>query len=255
MVTRRPVSLACSAAAATLAVLVGGCMPNQIRIKDFAFSPPTDLKAAPVEQPYVLQRGDKLEVVFYYNPDLNTTAKIRPDGKISLPLIDEVTAAGLTPAQLDAELTRLYAKRLETADVTVILQDYTAPSIYVDGEVHNPAAIPFREHMNPIQAIAAAGSVNEGADLRTVLVIRATDPANVAVTSLDLTDLNQIVRDNLYLQPNDIVYVPATAIAQANLWVKQYLSKMMPDWLRATFAVTYNQSSLSAGARDIIINP
>ncbi len=104
----------------------------------------TTIETLPILQPsdypeYILQPGDNLDIKFFYSPDLNDNITVRPDGNISLQLIDDVQAAGLTVQELDARLTRKYKSKLpDGADVSVIVKDFSDERIYITGEVSVP---------------------------------------------------------------------------------------------------------------------
>ncbi len=89
---------------------------------------------------YLIQPGDGLSIKFFYNPELNDDVVVRPDGKISLQLIDEVQASGKTPSQLDQELTQLYSAELKKPAITVIMRSFGGQQIFVGGEVGKPQA-------------------------------------------------------------------------------------------------------------------
>ena len=137
-----------------ITILVAGCAgKNKI-----STMPAAQPEYTAGQEAYVLQPGDNLDVKFYYNPELNEAVTIRPDGKISLQLIDEIPAAGLTPAQLDDTLTKAYAKQLKRPVVTVILRTFEGRKIYVGGEVGNPQVLNIPGKITALQAIINAGS-------------------------------------------------------------------------------------------------
>ena len=90
---------------------------------------------------YTIAPGDQLDIKFFYNPELNETITVRPDGMISLQLIDEIQAAGLQPAELDQKLTDLYSSELRKPVLTVIVRSFTRQRVYVGGEVTTPGLI------------------------------------------------------------------------------------------------------------------
>ncbi|HQJ10087.1 MAG TPA: polysaccharide biosynthesis/export family protein, partial [Deltaproteobacteria bacterium] len=118
-------------------LFLAGCAHKPVRPQNI--SPP----ALPpvVTDEYVLQPYDSLEIKFFYNPELNDTVTIRPEGKISLQMIDEVRAAGLTPAQLDDLLTQKYGLLLNRVMITVIVRTFTDQKVYVGGEVFLPQVV------------------------------------------------------------------------------------------------------------------
>ena len=187
---------------------------------------------------YRIQPGDLLDIKFFYSPELNEQLPVRPDGRIALQLAQEVQAAGLTPAQLTTILMEKYATELKKPDVVVIVRSFGNQRVYVDGEVAKPGLIPLTGPTTVLQAITQAGGLVYTGNAADVLLIRR-GPKNEPVAMLvnmekvyNGSDLGQ----DLYLRPFDIVYVPKTAIANANLWIEQYLTRMVP---RIGFTFTY----------------
>lgn len=162
---------------------------------------------------YVLQPGDHLEVFVYRHPDFSRKAAIRPDGVISLPLVGEVKASGLTPGELSKRLTELFSVRLKNPEVTVMVENPPDPMVYVVGEVGVPKAIPLRQAKTAAQAIAQSGAVVRGADLSEVAVIRLNKDGQLeARTVLGEDPTSQpgmyMALNALSLMPNDLVLVP-----------------------------------------------
>lgn len=179
---------------------------------------------------YILQLGDVLDIKFFYNPELNEQVSIRPDGKISLQLIDEVEAAGLTPAALDAFLTKQYANTLRQPEVTVIVREFAGQRIYVGGEVHSPGVIRTPGNLTALQAVSQAGGFKNTAELGNVVILRNQGTPTPLFLTLDLKeDLTTHTNHNdVVLQPYDIVFVPQTRIAKMNQFVEQYIDKLIP---------------------------
>jgi protein involved in polysaccharide export with SLBB domain len=177
---------------------------------------------------YLIQPGDQLDIKFFYNPEINESVTVRPDGKISLQLIDEVQAAGMKPSQLDDVLTKKYSKELKKPVVTVIVKSFAGQRIYVGGEVNSQGLMTLTPGMTPLQAVFNAGGLKETAKPEKAIVIRK-GPGNKPVPiEMDLDDMMQGKSDsaNFFLQPDDVVYVPKTAIAKANKFVNQYIEKL-----------------------------
>ena len=192
-------------------------------------SPPVVLEPSPIQE-YEIQVGDELDIKFYYQPELNEEIVVRPDGRISLQLTNEVMAAGLTPAELTTLLTEKYSPILTNPELTVIVQSFGAQKVYVDGEVGRPQMINLVGSMTVLQAITQAQGFLVSAQRDEVVVIRRKAdkkpfviPVNVKA-ALDGTDISQ----DIVLQPSDIVYVPKSAIADVNAWVELYLRRNMP---------------------------
>ncbi len=99
-----------------VSALLTGCSAQQQELRDIP--PPSPLEMVQPTPAYIIQPGDQLDVKFFFNPELNESVTVRPDGKISLQLVDEVQAAGLQPAALDEMLTRQYSRELKKPMVT-----------------------------------------------------------------------------------------------------------------------------------------
>ena len=186
------------------------------------------MEAEPIAD-YRLRPGDEVQIKFFYHPDLNERLMIGPDGKISLQLIDQVLAAGLTASQLDEELTKEYAKYLENYDITVIVRKYSGLRVYVGGEVRSPRFVSLGGNMSVLQSIFAAQGFKETAKPENVIVVRkGPDNRPVAmVVDVGAVMSGERIENDIYLMPSDIVYVPKSFIAKAGDFVDQYLRKVL----------------------------
>ncbi len=184
----------------------------------------------PQPDPYVLQVGDELAIKFYTNPELNEDVKVRPDGMISLQLIDDVPAAGRSPADLDAELTRRYTGELADPQISVIVRTAAGHRMYVDGEVTKPGLVEVVGGMTLYQAIQSAGGMLETAHRKQVILIRKGPDGQPVGRSIDVRGIQRGSRpgDDIPVRPLDIVYVPKSKIATVNLFVKQYIRDTLP---------------------------
>ena len=178
---------------------------------------------------YLIQPGDKLDIKFFYNPEINESVTVRPDGKISLQLIDEVQASGLEPVQLDEVLTEKYSKELKQPVLTVIVRSFASQQIYVGGEVNNQGLFALKAGMSPLQAIFNAGGFKETAMPEGAIVIRKGPDNKPIPIEMNLKAIMEGRSDSadFLLQPHDVVYVPKTAIAKANKFVNQYIEKLL----------------------------
>ena len=189
---------------------------------------PTDLVAAPGD--YKIQAGDQIDVKFYFNPDLNEHLIVRPDGMISLQLVPEIQAAGLTPKELTEALKKEYSRELSKPELTVIMRSFTAQRIFVGGEVGRPGDKPLLGTVTVLQAIAMAEGFRETAKTTEVVLIRRRPDGHPQVIPLNIkaaisgTDVSQ----DLALMPYDVVHVPRSSLATANLFVDQAIRKMIP---------------------------
>jgi protein involved in polysaccharide export with SLBB domain len=190
--------------------------------------------------PYIIQPGDEMDIKFFYNPELNELVTVRPDGKISLQLIDEIQASGKTPAELDKALTDFYARELRKPVITVIVRSTKGQRVYVGGEVTTQGMIELPPGMTALQAVFHAGGFLETAQPAEALVIRR-GPENYPVPYR--VNLTSAMNGNgeeadFRLQPDDVVYVPKSAIAEANKFVNQYIEKLLL-FRGVSFGVSY----------------
>jgi len=178
---------------------------------------------------YVIQPGDQLDVKFFYTPEFNESAVVRPDGKISLQLVDDVQAAGQTPAQLVELLTKAYSSELKDPAVTVFVRATTEPRVYLAGDVAKPGFIPARDKIGVLQAIEEAGGFLNTADLNDVSVIRKGPDNQPVAHEIDVEDIldGSLSDSDFLLQPEDVVYVPKRTIAKAANFMEQVQTILM----------------------------
>ena len=185
---------------------------------------------------YVIGPGDHLEVVVRGLPEVSRRASegvpgimVRPDGIITLPLIDDLKAAGLTFPQLKAELTKRFSERLADPEVTVIGIGLREPMVYVLGEVASPQPVPLRRAWTAAQAIAYAGGFKHTGRRTTVALIRLTDQGHLQAHKIPVKARGQpsslVALQMTALEPDDIVFVPETYIAQFDQWISQYINQ------------------------------
>ncbi len=184
-------------------------------------------------EPYRIQPGDFLDVKFFYNPELNeTNLLVRPDGYISLQLVQEVPAVGLTPAELRNTLKERYeATILQSAEVAVIVHTVNGQKVFVDGEVLKPGVINIVGSLTVLQAVAQAGGAKlDSARMNEVIIIRRGVDGKPITTTVNLADAidGTDPKQDVSLMPYDIVYVPKSAIGNVDMWVDQYVRKMIP---------------------------
>jgi len=156
----------------------------------------------------VLREGDVLKISFPGSANLDTIQPIRRDGRIAMPLIGEVDAAGLTPDGLQEKLIKLYASQISTKEVIVFVQSSSFP-VFVSGSVVHPGKILSNHPITALEAVMEAGGFDYNtANLKSVKVIRNENGVMKNYT-LDLKSiLDGKANKPFYLKPSDIVYVP-----------------------------------------------
>jgi protein involved in polysaccharide export with SLBB domain len=208
----------------TLSLLIG-CASQNSNVKPIEAIPASAINAPTV---YTIQPGDELDIKFFYNPELNETVTVRPDGKISLQLIDEIQAADLEPLELDRQLTDLYSRELRKPVLTVIVRSFTRQRVYVGGEVDTPGLIVLQAGLTTLQAVFQSGGFKETAEPSETLVIRKGDDNKPIPLRIDLAAVMDAGGgSDFQLQPDDIVYVPKSAIANANKFIDEYIGGLL----------------------------
>jgi len=135
--------------------------------------------ANPIDPNYVIGPQDTLDISVWKEPDLTRTVPVRPDGKISLPLLDDVQAGGLTPAQLKAEITQRLKKYFTDPRVTVTVTTIASQRIYVLGEVTRAGAYPLLPEMTLLQALSSAGGFTQFANTKNIYLLRVENGKQV----------------------------------------------------------------------------
>ena len=175
--------------------------------------------------------GDEIELRFLLNPELNDTKLvIGPDGRVTVPLLGPVTAAGLTVAQFRTQLEQAYASKLRVADLDVVIRTYGSSRIFVGGEVKTPGVLALQGPTDVLQGVLMAGGLLNSARSNEVVVIRRRADN---VPMLRTVDLGRYAgsanpKDDIPLQAQDVVFVPKAKIAEFDLFIDQYLNQSLP---------------------------
>ncbi len=167
-----------------------------------------NLPADPVQGEYRIGVDDVVEVAVFRDHDLSRTLPVRPDGRISLPLLGEVQAAGLTAGELEKKVEVRLAPFVDRPAVSVIVREINSQRFYVVGQVAHPGVFPLRGRVTVLQALAQAGGLAEFADQNGIVLLRR-DQDRVHRYSLRYDDLVD-ARDgrSVYLGSGDTLVVP-----------------------------------------------
>lgn len=199
----------------------------------FAQEPET----APAALRYQIARGDLLDIKVFNAGELSQEAVVRPDGKVSVQVLDDVMAAGRTPEELAAELQAGWSKHFADPRVTVVVREFATRNVFVGGEVGADGIVPLRNQMTAVSAVIAAGGFMATAQLSNVIVVRDAGGKPEAL-KLDARKVLDGSAPDLALAPFDVVWVPKSKIARVNLWVEQYVKHLLP--INLTGALQYN---------------
>ena len=187
-----------------LAAMLMGC-------QSMATYPPAPSGAPTAERPYRIGPLDNINIVVWRNPELSSTITVRPDGRISAPLVEDVLAAGRTTAELAREMEKTLGKFVRDPIVTVIVtgfQGVFSEQVRIVGEASKPQAIQFRQNMTALDVMILAGGLTDFADgNRAVLVRGAEGGKQYSVRLKDLLKRGDISA-NVDVQPGDIIIVP-----------------------------------------------
>jgi polysaccharide biosynthesis/export protein len=170
-------------------------------------APAAPANGAPVSADYKIGIDDVLDIAVWNNTTVSRTVPVRPDGKISLPLLNEVQAAGLTPSQLRASLMAKLVEYMPTPEVSVIVREVHSNKISVLGEVRKAGRYEISQRATVLDAVALAGGFNDFAR-RTKLVIMRQEGTGTKRIPINYNRIVAEEDDNVILQPGDIVVVP-----------------------------------------------
>ena len=175
-------------------------------------SPPDQAAAEPAEaSQYLIGPGDKLQVFVWRNPELSATVPVRPDGKISTPLVEDMVAVGKTPSALARDIERVLGEYVRSPQVNIIVTEPMSvfSQVRVIGQVARPQALAYREGMTVLDAVLAVGGVGEFAAANRSKIIRTKNGAKQEIkVKLENLVNGGDMKQNVALQPGDVLVVP-----------------------------------------------
>lgn len=215
---RRPYALFSrwrAAAALTVAVcsaVTAGSAQQASGTAEVRVVPPavtTSAVSAPAAPAYVIGTDDVLSISFWREKDLAADVTVRPDGKVTLPLLNDVQAAGRTPEQLRDAIREVADAYLENPTPTVIVKEIKSRRVFITGQVEKPGLYPLNAEMTVLQLIAMAGGLKEFADGSNISVMRS-EAGRVTAIPFNYRDVlkRRHLEQNIDLRPGDTVVVP-----------------------------------------------
>jgi polysaccharide export outer membrane protein len=158
---------------------------------------------------YVIQPNDLLEIFVWKEPELTRKVLVRPDGRVSFPLVQDLQAAGISPGELKTKVEEKLSKFLNSPEVTIIVEAIQSYRVYVLGKVQKPGGINVEKPVTVLQALSLAGGFQDFAKQDEMRVIRTTDNENV-VFDFNYHDViqNKKPEQNIILRSGDVVVVP-----------------------------------------------
>ncbi|MEO8309126.1 MAG: XrtA/PEP-CTERM system exopolysaccharide export protein [Pseudomonadota bacterium] len=165
----------------------------------------------PVSDDYIIGPGDGLQIFVWRNPELTVSVTVRPDGKISTPLVENMVAVGKSPSQLARDIEVVLSEYVKEPQVNIILGAAvsTFSQVKIVGEVKSPQAMPYREGLRVLDVVLASGGLTDYAAGNRARIVRQINGKNVE-TRVKLNDLlnGGDLRQNLELKPGDVFIVP-----------------------------------------------
>jgi polysaccharide biosynthesis/export protein len=164
---------------------------------------------ATTDASYKIGAQDVLRIDVWKEPEISRSVPVRPDGKVSLPLLNDVQAAGLTSMELAGVITEGLKKFINNPQVTVSVSEINSRRVYVTGEVTRPGAFPLLPNMTVLQALTSAGGFTQFARIKSIYVLR-TESGKQVKHPFNYKDVvnGKRAEDNILLQPGDTIVVP-----------------------------------------------
>jgi polysaccharide export outer membrane protein len=188
-----------------LSILLVGCSTTPVAT-DVGTAPP------PVVERYIIGAGDSLEIFVRDNPTLTTTVPVRPDGRISIPLVSSMVAAGKTPEELAKDLEKDLGHYIRDPLVTVIVKSFVgaySQQVRVVGQAATPKSVPYRSGMSVLDVMIEVGGLTKFAAGNNAKIIRrAPDGAEQTIPVRLGALMDGEIKDNVIMRPGDILIIP-----------------------------------------------
>lgn len=173
--------------------------------------PPAPVTAATPDRSYIVGAGDTLNIIVWRNPELSLSVPVRPDGKVSTPLVEELVAQGKTSVEIARDVEKALSKLVRDPVVTIIVTQFVGPyseQIRVIGEAAKPQALPFKQKMTVLDVMIAVGGLTDFADGNGASITRASEGnKRYSVRLKDLIKRGDISA-NVEMKPGDILIIP-----------------------------------------------
>jgi polysaccharide export outer membrane protein len=188
---------------AGLTLLLAACSTNRY--------PPAPMSAATSDYKYIIGPGDAINIIVWRNPELSLAVPVRPDGRLSTPLVEDIQALGKTPAELSRDLEKALGKYIRDPVVTVIVTNFVGPSseqIRIVGEASKPQAVPYRQNMTVLDVMIVVGGLTDFADGNRAVLVRGADQGKQYNVRLGDLVRRGDISANVDMRPGDILIIP-----------------------------------------------
>lgn len=201
---RRTIKRLAAYAGLMVVLALGGCAKSP-------FPPAPAIPDGSSAVDYVIGAGDSLNVMVWRNPELSMTVPVRPDGRITTPLVEDLPATGKTPSQLAREIEKALSKYIQDPVVTVIVTGFIGPlerQVRVVGQAAKPQSLAYRERMTLLDVMIAVGGITDFADGNKATILRGGEkPQQFTVRLRDLVRYGD-VSANVEMRPGDVLIIP-----------------------------------------------
>ena len=200
---RQPADMFRILIAAALGLTLGACSSTKY--------PPAPTTATTSDYRYVIGPLDTVNIVVWRNPELSMSVPVRPDGRISTPLVEDVPALGRNPAQLARDLEKALSKYIRDPVVTVIVNNFNGPTseqIRVIGEATRPQAVPYRQNLTVLDVMIAVGGLTDFADGNKAVLVRGSDKGQQYSVRLGDLVRRGDISANIDMRPGDVLIIP-----------------------------------------------
>ncbi|MFT0892665.1 polysaccharide biosynthesis/export family protein [Pseudochelatococcus sp. G4_1912] len=179
---------------------------------------------------YRVGPGDKLKVKFLLTQDMDENVTVSPDGHIGLRATGQVRVEGRSLTEIEKAIRVAARRNITDQQVVVSLEEAISSRIYIGGAVHNPGPMSLTDlRLSALQAVLLAGGFSDDARLGQIAIIRRSAKGEPMLRTLNIRDTIETGRTNdVALQPGDVLYVPRSSISEVNLWVDQFINKVVP---------------------------
>lgn len=198
------------------AILLAGCSAMGIGGQQLAAAPSTTSEATAAAPDYLIGPLDQLEIFVWRSPELSTNITVRPDGRISTPLVEDMVASGKTPSELSRDLEASLREYVKAPEVTVIVSNFSSTfdqQVRVLGEAQQPIALPYQAGMTVLDVMVAVGGLTEFAAGNRAVLIRGKGEERISYR-LHLDDLLRKgnISANVPMLPGDVILIPESIL-------------------------------------------
>ncbi len=200
---RQPTDIVRFLVAAAVALLLAACSSNSY--------PPAPASAATPDYKYVIGPLDVVNIVVWRNPELSMTVPVRPDGRISTPLVEDVPALGKNPEQLGRDLEKALSKYIRDPVVTVIVSNFVGPTteqVRIIGEAAKPQAVAYRQNMTVLDVMIVVGGLTDFADGNRAVLVRGSEQGKQYRVRLSDLVRRGDISANVDVRPGDVIIIP-----------------------------------------------